>query len=318
MLEQPREHTLASTIFDVVLQGDRVFAALEDGLVVLEHGAVVRRFEHPVRSLVTSDDGQTLLAVSPLLNPPPHYPWRSLVPAEEKRLTHRIHRLSAPWTTLEDLGLARVEGWCSTFDGRYWPTFEGDDVHVYECTATGIECRARFETFWPYHMQRTPEGIWLETSSLGASHFQILSVPDLRVIDAGDIRCCKIEFPPESFSHRAMAPSLGSPLLAVAAAEMSDENHPIRNVDRIMTLEGRVVATLPCPTAGLASSDERALFWVKTPRGISFLLIDRETARVTFEFTIDGAPSADARIFGRDIAIWERNTLRVLHDAGDA
>jgi hypothetical protein len=161
-LEQRWEHILAGSISDVVLLGERVFVALGDGLVVLEHGEVAQSFDGSVRRLVTSDDEQTLLAVSAPVDAPPHYPRRRFIPAEEKRCTRRIYRISHPWTALEELGVVPVDGWSTTFDGRYWPTFSNDDVHLFECTATGIALRTRLETFWPYHIERIPQGIWVE------------------------------------------------------------------------------------------------------------------------------------------------------------
>ena len=324
-LQQTFEHSFASAVSDVVLLEDRAVVATGEGLVVIERGAIAHRLDAIVDSLVESDDGCSLLGVSAPIDPPAHFPMRRIAPPEESRRTRRIYRTVHPWTELRDLGIVPVEGWSQTFDGRYWPTFEGDDVRLYEIAAAGIDLRARHATFWPVRIERMTDGVWLETSSLGASHFERLSVPDLRVIEQGDIPHCTIRFPPETIRHSATAPSFARPIFSVDAAGIPrtiegdrTEIHPVHGDHRIMTLDDRVVATLPAPTTGLAASGDRALFWLPGEGRIELFLVCLRTARVTARRTLLGAGKAGARIFGRDVAVWTGATLQVLRDVGDA
>jgi len=140
MLTKTLELSLPGTISDAVLLGDRVFAAQNSGLVVIEFGTLVRTFDIPVESLVTSDDANTVLAVSPILEFAPDIPRR-----------RRIHRLASPFVVPRDLGIAPVEGFSNSFDGQYWPTYEGDSVHLFALNGTGLELRAQYATFWPVY-----------------------------------------------------------------------------------------------------------------------------------------------------------------------
>lgn len=183
--------TLPGAITDVVLQGERALAALATELVVIERGAVQRRLDVAVQALIASDDERSVLTVSRPIDPPAHYPLREISAAPQRPIQRRVHRLAAPWRALEDLGPIAADGWCATFDGDLWPTLDGDTVYLYERSAAGLTLRARHDTFWPCHLERVPAGVWLELSSLGASHFEVLALPDLRLLESGNLRYCR-------------------------------------------------------------------------------------------------------------------------------
>ncbi|HEU4410660.1 MAG TPA: hypothetical protein VFS43_35725 [Polyangiaceae bacterium] len=324
MLKQTAEYDLPSPIHDVVLDGGRAIVALEAGVGVLERGALARTLDVATHALVASDDGQSVLGLSAPIDPPA----RRISPPKERPCTRRVYRLRRPWASYEDLGVVSVEGWSATYDGRHWPTYEGDFVTMFECVGASFGVRARFETLWPYHIERIARGIWLETSSLGAEHFVVLSSPDLRELERGNLDRCKIDFPNEHFSHTANAPTLAQPIFCVAGdgafrrttAAVDDPvvHHPVKNVHRVVTLDGSVIARLPAPAAGLAAESDRALVWYPEKGGLTFLFVSLREAWVKRRFSIAGATKAGARLFGRKVAVWVGATLRVFRDVGDA
>ena len=72
-------------------------------------------------------------------------------------------------------------------------------------TRAGLTLRARHDTFWPCHLERVPAGVWLELSSLGASHFEVLALPDLRLLESGNLKYCPLQFPPEQIRQAVYA-----------------------------------------------------------------------------------------------------------------
>ncbi|HEU4538414.1 MAG TPA: hypothetical protein VFS00_30045 [Polyangiaceae bacterium] len=325
MLRQTFERSFGEPVVDVVWHGERAFVALGAGLVVLERGEVRQRFDVSVESLVPSEDGRSVLGVSP---PPPRLGYfprlKAGLPQVDPR-ARRVYRLADPWAACLDLGAAPMEGWCGAFDGRYWVTYDGDFVDLHECAGAKLEPRARVETSWPHRIVRVPGGVWVETSSLGAQHFVILSVPGLSELERGDLPRCAIEFPPEMVSHSAQAPTLARPIFAVDAAALPvtieggrDQHHPIKNVHRVVTSDGRTVATLPARSAGLAASNERALVWCETGAGLEFALVSLRAGRLESRFTLAGAAGGGGKLFGRDVVAWAGDTVRVFRDVGGA
>lgn len=312
MLTKTLELKLPGRISDGVCIRDRVVAALDSGLAIVENGALARTIDIPVRSIVPSNDGMVLLAVSDNIKVVPHIPW-----------SRRIHRVMAPFVLGEDLGIVRVDDFSPSFDGRYWPTFAGDDVHLFEVSDGKLNIVAHYETFLPVKIESTPEGIWLELSSIGAQHFEVLSVPDLQVVNRGDLICSNIQFPPEMIPLNAWSPTLAKPITAVHARGLpfgqDDENnlilYPIRNVDRLIIPNGPVITSLPAPAAGLVASGTRALCWCPIADGMELIGVCLEKAQVTSRFVIEGATDIGARIVERDMLIWEGNTIRVFRDA---
>lgn len=313
--------TLPGAITDVVLQGERALAALATELVVIERGAVLRRLDVAVQALIASDDERSVLTVSRPIDPPAHYPLREISAAPQRPIQRRVHRLAAPWRALEDLGPIAADGWCATFDGDLWPTLDGDTVYLYERSAAGLTLRARHDTFWPCHLERVPAGVWLELSSLGASHFEVLALPDLRLLESGNLKYCPLQFPPEQIRQAVYAPTLAQPLFSIDAAGMPRSIqdgqvvvHPIRGVDRIVTQEGQIVTTLAAPSLGLCAEGERALCWAPCAEGIEVLLICLRTARVRSRLTLPGGAAVGARLFGPRVALWSGRTLQILVD----
>lgn len=118
-------------------------------------GAATRSFPCAAEGLVVAADARSVLCVSPVIDPPEHYPLRRLAPPEETRRTRQIWRLAAPWERLEALGVAEVEGFSPSYDGRLWPVYEGDDVRL-------LACAGGHGSFWPTAVEWTPGAVWLE------------------------------------------------------------------------------------------------------------------------------------------------------------
>ncbi|MBK9262354.1 MAG: hypothetical protein IPM54_21435 [Polyangiaceae bacterium] len=297
------EIALPGTISDAALLGGRIFAALDSGLVLIEDGSVVRTFSIPVESIVTSDETDQILSVSAVLEEARDIPRR-----------RRIHRIASPFVLPQDLGVVQVNGFSDSFDGRYWPTYEGDDVRLFALNGEGLKLRARYGTFWPISIERIPEGIWLEMSSLGMAHFEVLSVPALELLHGGDLYYSNITFPSELVPYSAWAPTLAQPVAAVHAQNDDIVARSIRNTHRIIIPNGPVITTLPAPPAGLVAAGERALCWFQVDNAMALVLVCLVTASVKDRIVLKGATKAGARIVGRDILVWERNTLRLFHD----
>lgn len=302
---------LPAPICDAAPVDGRHVVALGASVVVIERGAVTRSFTCPARHLVSAADARSVLCVSPVIDPPEHHPLRRISPPEERRRTRQVWRLAAPWERPQPLGVAEVEGFSPTYDGRLWPTYEGDDVRLLACAGDRIEVAAEHASFWPTAIERTPDGVWLETSSLGMSHFEALALPTLAPRERGDLRLCPLEFPPEQVTHALHSPALAHPIFAVdaAAIPVSCPNrhmvtHPIRGVHRVATLD-RVLTPLPTPAAGLVGAGERALCWTSDARGTQLLTIDLAAAQVTARRPLD-EPQVGARLFGRTALLWSR------------
>jgi hypothetical protein len=312
MLTRMIEHAFDHPVRDFAAVGDRGIAALgAAGLAVLEGGAEVRRLAVPAEALVPSAWG-LILAISPAIDPAPS--------ANERQRVGRVYTLRSPWAEAVDLGTVPVDGWSATFDGRYWATFEGDDVHLFELDAFGLAPRSTWRTFWPYHVEPIPEGLWLETSSLGSTHYEILSIPDLRQLRAGDLPRCPIRFPPETYGHRALAPTLARPLFVVNAAGLPatleggvTRIHPITTEHRVVTHDDRVITTLPAPAQGLVAERDRALLWFPCEDGLELLHVCLSTSRIAGRHVLAGAAKAGARIAGQDFWVWDdRGRLLLL------
>jgi hypothetical protein len=153
MLVAVSAHALGSAVRDAAKHGEVLVAALEDGnLAVFGSGALVARHELDAEALIPSDDGQTVLALSPLQGP--YTGMRRIDPPEEHARTRRVWALSPPWTARPvDLGGMPAEGWTATFDGRFLATFEADDLHVFRLEAQRLEHVSRHETFWPIGLE---------------------------------------------------------------------------------------------------------------------------------------------------------------------
>jgi hypothetical protein len=325
MLVPASEHVVGNSVRDAAKHGELLFAALEDaGLVVIERGVVVARHELDAAALVPSDDGRRLLALSPLQGP--YTGLRRIVPPEEHARTRRVWVLSPPWTAQPvDLGVVPADGWTTTFDGHVLATFEADDLHVFRVGATHMEHVSRHETFGPIALARIPAGLWLETSSLGASHFEQYSMPHLTRIDSGDLGSCDLAFPPEIIRHYARSPAVLVPVFSVDAAGVPVSvdagqtlHHPRVGDHRVVTLDDRLIATLPVPSSGLIAANHRALVWVRNGGSMEFLAIDLRSARVTSRFVLDGVATAGARITGPELVVWDdRGGLRVFVDLTD-
>jgi len=157
-------------------------------------------------------------------------------------------------------------------------------------------------------------------------HFEVLSVPALELVRYGNLYCSNIKFPPEMIPHTAWTPTLAQPVAAVHAAgccQTLGENgeiveHPVRNSDRIIIPNGPVIATISAPSAGLVAAGERAVCWFQTESAMEFVLVCLVTASMKYRVGIKGATKLGARIVGPDILVWERETLHVFHDAGNA
>ncbi len=303
---------LPAPICDAAPVDGRIVAALGSSVAVIDRGAATRSFSCAAEGLVVAADARSVLCVSRVIDPPEHYPLRRLAPPEETRRTRQIWRLAAPWERLEALGVAEVEGFSPSYDGRLWPVYEGDDVRLLACAGGRLEVVAEHGSFWPTAVEWTPGAVWLETSSLGMSHFETLELPTLAPRARGDLEICALEFPPEQLSHALHSPALARPIFAVdaAAIPVSCPNgqmvtHPIRGVHRVATLE-RVLAPLPARAVGLVAAGARALCWTSDERGTLLLTIDLAAARVTGRLTLAGENRVGARIFGRTALLWSR------------
>lgn len=150
-----------------------------------------------------------------------------------------------------------------------------------------------------------------------------IDIPDLEILDRGDLVCSNIKFPPEMIPLNAWSPNLAQPIIAVHAGAMPYGTnrdgelilYPIRNVDRLIIPNGPVITPLPAPPAGLAAAGKRALCWYCIDTGMEFLVVCLEKAQVIEKFAIDGMVEAAARIINRDFFIWEKDTLRVFQEA---
>ncbi len=126
--------------------------------------------------------------------------------------------------------------------------------------------------------------------------------------------------------HTAWAPTLAQPVVAVHAEALRktlDENdnvieHPVRNANRVIIPNGPVITTLPTLAAGLVAAGSRAVCWFQTETAMEFMGLCLATATVKDRFVLKGATKAGARIIGRDILVWERDTLHLFHDLSAA
>ncbi len=325
MLVAASEHVVGTSVRDAAKHGEILFAALEDAtLAVLERGRVVARHDLDAAALIPSDNGDTVLALSPLLGP--YTGLRRIEPPERHARTRRVWALSPPWTARPiDLGVVPAEGWTKTFDGHFLAAFEADDLHVFRLRAERLEHVSRHETFWPIALERVPAGLWVETSSLGASHYARYSMPDLKLIDHGDLATCRLAFPPETICHRAQSPTVAVPVFSINAAGVvvtmeagQMRSHPRVGDHRVVTLDNRVIATLPAPSSGLVAANHRALVWVRHGGSMELLAIDLRAARVTSRRVLDGVARVGARIEGTEIVVWDDlGGLRVFNDLVD-
>lgn len=313
MLAREHEHAFDHAVRDFAALGDHGFAALGPaGLAVVEGGAEVRRLAVEVEALVPSSDGLILLVLSP-----------EIVEGssrESERRMRRVYALRPPWVEVVHLGTVAAYGWSATFDGRYWATFEGDDVHLFELDARGLVPRSTWSTFWPVGIEPIPEGLWLESSSLGATHYEVLSVPDLRQLRAGNIPLCKVRSPPETIGYCAVAPTLAQPIFTVNAAghrtvlrDGGWKDLPITTEHRVVTLDDRVITTLPAPAVGLVAEGDRALLWFPCQDGLELVHVCLSTSRVVGRHVFAGAGTVRARIVERDFWVWDdRGRLLLL------
>lgn len=84
--------------------------------------------------------------------------------------------------------------------------------------------------------------------------------------------------------------------LPVTVVNGEMRSHPRVGHHRIVTLDDRVITTLPEPASGLVAAGHRALAWVRHGASIELLAIDLRSARVTSRHVLSGAAKVGARI----------------------
>jgi hypothetical protein len=295
---------------DLVRRGPYLLAATERGVEVYRDGTRLQTLAIEADRFAVGDDGATL-AISAVIGPPSHSPMRR-VDGPDPRPIRRVCALAPPFDQPVDLDRVAADGFAPDFDGNHWAVFEGDWVYLLERRGPRLEEVARHETFWPCRLERCRRGLWLETSSLGASHFEVLSLPTLAVLERGDLAKPKITFPPEQFCETARHPDLARPLFAVDAAGMPRTIergvsfvHAINTRHRVLTQEGKVVALLDAPAMGLVAEQRRAVLWSKSADGVEVLLVDLALAEVYDRLQRVGASRAGARIQAGIALLWD-------------
>lgn len=234
-----------------------------------------------------------------------------------ERWKRRIATLEPPWKLCTDLGEVEVQEWCPTYDGRRWGVFEGDDVRVLLRVVDRLEEEWTYRSFWPTSISRCPQGLWLETSSLGASHYEVLALPDLTVLESGDLKSPSIRFPPELIRNCLRNPSLRQPLFIIDSSGLPttlEDNRsfhlPILDRSRLITIDGlRIAEFAERPLAsGLAAEQDFALAWIGQSGGLLFYVVDLSTAQLIHSFQWRGGQRACAR--------WRGQNLLVADDTG--
>lgn len=326
MLTKRLERRFPGTISDVILGPSHGFAALGSSLAIFdtEQVQITRRLPVPVYALVANLDGPSVLAISAVLSPSQPAQQRRVTASENSSSWRRVFRLAEPTAALEDLGDVKADGISATWDGSYWSTYEGDTVYLFRYRQAGLTAEELHETFLPTHVELLSQRLWLEHSSIGAEHFQLLALPDLRSLASGDLEHCDLDFPSEVIPFSAQTPTLSQPIFAVRSLKPSlgtQRGGLVTTAEcgshRIVTLDNRVVAWLANPATGLVAAGDRALAWVESATGLDFLYIGIRSAQVLGQFSIAGATKASARFFGRSLAVWADETLHLYCELDD-
>jgi hypothetical protein len=311
------QHLAPAPVTDVALVGETAVLALGPaGLQVVQPG-ITRLLPWRVEHLVGCTSKPGVLMLGPLLKKPDGYPLRQWIPGPVERWKRRVATLEPPWDACSDLGEVEIQGWCPTWDGDRWALFEGDDVRVMLRTGELFQEEWTYRSFLPTAIVPHARGLWLETTSIGASHYEILSFPDLQVLASGDLKSPPIQFPPERLLSCLRDPSGPSSLFVVDAFGLPTTvelgrplHHPQIDRSRLVTLEGiRIVEFPERPKAsGIQAGGHLALAWVAQTNGLLLYLIDLATAQLFHTLQWAGAQRA--------CASWERQQLLVADDTG--
>ena len=306
------KHRSPAAVLDVAITCDAAVLALGSaGVEVVQQGAS-RLIPWEAEHLVTREDGNGVLLVSPVLNSPVGYPLRQIIPGPVERWKRRVATLEPPWKLCKELGEVEVQDWCPTYDGRRWGVFEGDDVRVLLRVGDRLEEEWAHRSFWPTSISHCSRGLWLETSSLGASHYEILGLPDLTVLESGDLESPPIRFPPELIRNCLRNPRLRQPLFLIDSSGLPTTlegdrtlHHPILDKSRLITLNGfRIVEFAERPVAsGLAAEQDFALIWVGQSSGLELYIVDLATAQLLQTFQWRGGQRACAHWRGRNLLV---------------
>ncbi|MGE4202683.1 MAG: hypothetical protein AB7J86_18675 [Vulcanimicrobiota bacterium] len=172
--------------------------------------------------------------------------------------------------------------------------------------ARSLELERAHRTFWPVYTELFEEKLYVETSSLGARHFEVLSYPDLARLESGDVPRYPIDFPQEICNHSWPSPRAEDRRCAVWPWRSTDGSL----LARVITSSGDVLAYLPSRAEGLVCASGWTVVWAQCEQGLEFQLIGEHPRR----FLLPEADRACARFCQGKLLIGD-STGRVLEMA---
>ncbi len=295
------EVELPHRIYDVYRHGKLLVALMgTDGLAVCDCDRLVKTFGVNAEHLIPGPDPHQLLVLSEMLEPncgPRH-----------------VHRLTLPSADgppiLEDLGVQEVQDWAFRHDGEFWAVLVHDEVRLLRLGRDHLTLEYRFQSFFTVYPEVVGDELYLETTSIGAAHYQVLSYPELELIREGDLDQVSINFPAECCLHVHHTPYWKESVFTTWPIPGQGGSH-LR--PRLINSSGETLTVLPNRSKGLVSDWPHALVWAPNGTRLEFRLVNVPNKRVCAVFHLDGVDEACARICDYHLAVGDANgRLRVF------
>lgn len=266
---------------DFILVGEVGLAALCSEVALIEDGEVREFFPIPAERFVRGPGDQVLVL--------------SERDEEHLRTVHSLRVLSSEYTLL---GQLKFDHWLDEHDDDTWVATVGDTIRIYSWASGHLEVVYEHLSFFPVRLERVPEGLFVEASSLGAHHYELRSYPQLDLLEGGNFpHITGLDFGQEMgwYSIFALPPGLSICAIGPAPGRSGGNN-------RLVDLTGTNYCKLAAPPAGLDREGNQALVWSANGDGMEFCRVDLETAAVDRLLLLD-VKSACARLHNGETLI---------------
>ena len=259
---------------DFILVGEVGLAALGSEVALVENGEVCEFFPVPAERFVRGAGEQVLVL--------------SERDEEHIRTVHSLRVLTGEYRLL---GRLRFDHWLDDHDDDTWVVSTWDTIRAYCWDSGTLKLLREYELFEPVRLERIPEGLFVEITSIGAHHYELRSYPQLDLLDSGDFpRLVGLDFPQEMgwYSIFALPPK---PSLCTIAPFPGKSG----GTSRLVELTGTCYCTLASQPAGLDREGDQALVWSANGEGMEFCRVDLKAAEVERWLLLD-VKSACARL----------------------